>query len=281
MGTTSLECVETPDLRAIKAKQQATWASGDYASVGVTLQIVGERLCEALDVRAGESVLDVAAGNGNASLAAARRHCAVTSTDYVPELLERGRLRAQAEGLPMTFQVADVEDLPFEAGTFDVVTSTFGVMFSPNQQQAAAEMARVCRPGGRIGLANWTPDSFVGEIFKTVGRFVPPPPGLEPPALWGTRERLDALFEGSAHAIQVTPRTFAFRYRSVTDWLDLWRETYGPVHKAFQALDCVAQSGLEKALCELARDANTASDGTMVVHARYIEAVVKTRTETG
>ncbi|HWQ37062.1 MAG TPA: methyltransferase domain-containing protein, partial [Burkholderiales bacterium] len=150
------------DLAAVKSRQQAAWSAGDYAVVGTTLQIVGESLCEALDLRAGEKVLDVAAGNGNATLAAARRWCDVTSTDYVQALLDRGRARASAEGLAVQFREADAEALPFESGAFDVVVSTFGVMFTPNQEKAAAELARVCRSGGRIGLANWTPGSFIG-----------------------------------------------------------------------------------------------------------------------
>jgi ubiquinone/menaquinone biosynthesis C-methylase UbiE len=167
-----------PDFAAIKAKQHAAWSSGDYSVVGVTLQIVGENLCEALDLRAGQRVLDVAAGNGNCSLAAARRFCDVTSTDYVQDLLRRGRERADAERLPITFKVADAEALPFADGEFDAVTSTFGVMFAPDQERAATELLRVCRPGGKVGLANWTPDSFIGQLFKTLGRYVPPAAGL-------------------------------------------------------------------------------------------------------
>src|SRR6187401_266333 len=157
-----------PDFAAIKQKQQATWASGDFAVVGTTLQIVGESLAEAIDIRAGERVLDVAAGNGNATLAAARRFARVTSTDYVPALLERGRRRAEADGLDVTFEVADAEALPYPDAGFDVVLSTFGVMFAPDHEQAAAEMMRVCRPGGRIGLASWTPAGFVGQLFRVV-----------------------------------------------------------------------------------------------------------------
>ncbi|MFC7551108.1 class I SAM-dependent methyltransferase [Pseudoroseomonas wenyumeiae] len=180
-----------PDFTALKQRQQANWASGDYAVIGVTLQIVGEQLCEAVDLRSGERVLDVAGGNGNASLAAARRFAEVTCTDYVPALLERARLRAEADHLPMQVQTADAEALPFPDASFDVVLSTFGVMFTPDQEKAAAEMARVCRPGGRIGLANWTPGSFVGRLFQLLGRFLPPPAGVRSPALWGTEERLN------------------------------------------------------------------------------------------
>ncbi|HWL67897.1 MAG TPA: class I SAM-dependent methyltransferase, partial [Geminicoccus sp.] len=194
---------ERPDLAAIKTRQQTAWASGDYAVIGVTLQIVGEELCEAMDLRAGTRVLDVAAGNGNATLAAARRWCEVTSTDYVPALLDRAAERAEAERLPVTFKAADAEDLPFADGSFDAVLSTFGVMFTPDHARAAAELARVCRPGGRIGLANWTPDGFIGQLFKLIGRHVAPPPGLRPPSLWGTRTHLAELFGDRASAIDV------------------------------------------------------------------------------
>ena len=188
----------SPDLVAIKARQQAAWSSGDYAVVGTTLQIVGEELCEALDLRAGKSVLDVAAGNGMVSLAAARRWCDVTSTDYVGSLLERGRARAMAEGLPIDFKVADAEALPFADDSFDTVVSTFGVMFTPNQEQAAAELLRVCKSGGQIGLTNWTPDGFIGQLFKLLGKYLPPPPAAKSPMLWGTRARLDELFAAGA-----------------------------------------------------------------------------------
>lgn len=267
----------TPDLEAVKSKQQAAWASGDYSVVGATLQIVGERLCEALDVHAGETLLDVAAGNGNVSLAAARRFCDVTSTDYVPSLLERGRRRADADGLTIRFQVADAEALPFEAGAFDVVTSSFGVMFTPDQEAAASEMLRVTRSGGRIGLANWTPDGFVGGLFTTIGGFLPPPPGVRSPAQWGTADRLAELFSRDVKSIGVESRTFAFRYRSPMEWLTLWRAVYGPMHKAFAALDEHDQAKLTEALIALVERHNTADDGTMVAHSEYLEVVVTKR----
>jgi SAM-dependent methyltransferase len=184
-----------PDLAAIKSRQQAAWSSGDYAIVGSTLQIVGEALCETLDLKAGSKVLDVAAGNGMASLAAARRWCDVISTDYVPDLLERGKARAAADGWNIKFMEADAEELPFQADQFDVVLSTFGVMFTPNQDKAAAELLRVCKPKGKIGLANWTPDGFIGQMFKTLGKYLPPPAGARSPALWGTGLRLNETFE--------------------------------------------------------------------------------------
>src|SRR4249919_4246713 len=186
------------DLNIVKGRQQAAWSSGDYAIVGTTLQIVGETLCEAVDLRSNQRVLDVAAGNGNATLAAARRFAEVVSTDYVGSLLVRGRERAAADRLPVTFQEADAEALPFANDSFDVVLSTFGVMFTPNQQQAANELARVCRRKGKIGLANWTPEGFVGQLFKTIGKYVPPAPGMRSPALWGTKARLEELFGETA-----------------------------------------------------------------------------------
>jgi SAM-dependent methyltransferase len=265
------------DFTLVKTKQQAAWAAGDYAVIGTTLQIVGETLCEALDLRAGERVLDVAAGNGNATLAAARRWCDVVSTDYVPALLERARARAGAEGLAVQFEQADAEHLQYEDGAFDVVLSTFGVMFTPNQEQAAAEAARVCKRGGRIGLANWTPTSLVGEMFKLIGRYLPPAPGVKSPALWGTEERLRELFGGRIAALQAPRRHFVFRYRSPRHWLDTFRTYYGPMHKAFAALDAGRQEALAEDLLGLAQRFNSATDGSMVAPSEYLEAVIRLR----
>jgi len=261
------------DFAAIKGRQQAAWGSGDYAIVGTTLQIVGETLCEAVDLRAGQRVLDVAAGNGNATLAAARRFAEVVSTDYVGALLEHGRRRAEAERLPVAFQEADAEALPFADASFDVVLSTFGVMFAPNQAEAARELKRVCRPGGKIGLANWTPDSFIGQLFKTIGQYVPPPPGVKSPALWGDRVHLEALF-GPGVTIAAASRTFAFRYRSPEHWIAIFHDYYGPVVKAFAAIDPVARMALEADLRLLIDRFNVAEDGTMVVPSEYLEIVV-------
>lgn len=268
---------ETPNLAAIKSKQHAAWTSGDYSVVGTTLQIVGERLCETLDVRAGQRVLDVAAGNGNVSLAAARRFCDVTSTDYVAALLERGRQRAESEGLEIAFQEADAEQLPFDDASFDVITSSFGVMFAPDQDRAAAEMLRVLRPGGKIGLANWTPDSFIGQLFKTLGKHLPPPAGLKSPALWGTSDRLHELFGGDSNTIEITRETYVWRYKSPRHWLELWREVYGPLQKAFGALDEGAKEQLAIDLLALIDRNNLTDDGTMVVPAEYVEVVVTRR----
>jgi SAM-dependent methyltransferase len=263
------------DLAAVKAKQQAAWSAGDYAVVGTTLQIVGESLCEAIDLRAGERVLDVAAGNGNATLAAARRWCDVVSTDYVPALLERGRARAGAEGLPVEFEPADAENLQYADESFDVVLSTFGVMFTPDQQKAAAEMARVCKQGGRIGLASWTPSSFIGEVFKLLGRYLPPPAGVKSPALWGTEERLRELFSGRLDSIAIVQKEFVFRYRSAAHWLEVFRTYYGPMQKAFGALDSAKQESLAADLIALAERFNRAGDGSLVAPSQYLEAVLR------
>ncbi|MGE0697937.1 MAG: methyltransferase domain-containing protein [Hyphomicrobiaceae bacterium] len=261
-----------PDFAAIKSRQQATWASGDYAIVGTTLQIVGESLCEAVDLRSAQRVLDVAAGNGNATLAAARRFAEVVSTDYVEALLERGRERAAAERLPVMFQMADAEALPFADASFDVVLSTFGVMFTPDQAKAASELARVCRPGGRIGLANWTPDGFIGRLFKVIGSHVPPPAGVKSPALWGTEEHLAGLFRGTAQ-VAAKRQHFVFRYRSPKHMVDLFRAVYGPVHKAFAALDATKAAAMERDMLALVEELNVAKDGTMVVPSAYLEVV--------
>jgi ubiquinone/menaquinone biosynthesis C-methylase UbiE len=242
--------------------------------VGTTLQIVGEHLCEALDLRSGQKVLDVAAGNGNASLAAARRWGEVTATDYVPALLERARERATADHLDIAFREADAENLPFDDESFDVVMSTFGVMFTPDQERAAAELARVCRRGGRIGLANWTPDGFIGQLFKTLGKFVPPPQGVRSPALWGTRARIDELFGAQSAEILVAQRHFVFRYRSPEHWIDVFKSYYGPLLKAFASLDADAQAALEGDLKQLIARFNRTGDGTMVVPSEYLEVVI-------
>jgi ubiquinone/menaquinone biosynthesis C-methylase UbiE len=260
------------DLKALKGRQQAAWSSGDYALIGTTLQIVGETLCEAVDIRSGQKVLDVAAGNGNASLAAARRWCDVVATDYVPALLDRARERAAAERLEIEFRQADAEALPFADCSFDVVLSTFGVMFTPDQQRAAAEMARVCKPGGKIGLANWTPEGFIGQVFKTIGKHLPPQPGAKSPALWGTADRIAELFGPSA--FKAVQRNFVFRYRSPLHWLEVFKTYYGPVLKTFAALQPDAQAALQRDLLALIDRFNRSGDGSMVVPSDYLEIVV-------
>lgn len=262
------------DLAAIKTKQQATWASGDFGHIGVRLQIVGETLCEAVDVHSGEEVLDVAAGNGNASLAAARRFANVTSTDFVPALLEQGRIRADAERMPITFHVADVEKLPFEDQSFDVVLSTFGVMFAPDPERAASELIRVLKPGGRIGMANWTPEGFIGQLFKGIGAFVPPPAGLKSPLAWGTEPRIVELFGPSATSLQTNRKMYTFRFHSVDHLIDYFRTYYGPTNKAFLALDATGQDALTEALRELVGDWNRSSRGGLVVQGEYLEIVI-------
>jgi len=278
--TTIIDCrpeATTPDLKAIKTKQQAAWSSGDYAVVGATLQIVGEQLAEAMDLRAGAKVLDIAAGNGNFTLAAAHRWCNVTSTDYVEALLNRGRLRAEAEGLKVTFQKADAEELPFGDGAFDAVASTFGAMFSPDQGRTASEMLRVCRSGGRIGLANWTPDGFIGQMFKTIGKHLPPPAGLKSPALWGTSEWMEKAFGAESSALKAKPRNFVFRYRSPQHFLDVFRDYYGPMLKAFEALNAAGRKALSQDIIELIGRFNTSGDGTVIVPGEYLEVVVTKR----
>lgn len=264
------------DLAAVKGRQQAAWSSGDYAVVGTTLQIVGEMLCEALDLRSNQRVLDVAAGNGNATLAAARRFAEVVSTDYVGALLERGRERALAERLPVVFQEADVEALPYADASFDVVLSTFGAMFAPDHEQTAREMLRVCRPGGKIGMANWTPESFIGRLFKTIGRHVAPPAGVKSPALWGSRPHLETLF-GTDVLLDTKSRTFNFRYKSPTHFVDIFRNYYGPVLKTFAALDPTQRQVLEDDLYALMREFNIADDGTLVIPSEYLEVVATRR----
>jgi ubiquinone/menaquinone biosynthesis C-methylase UbiE len=274
-GTTT--AVAAPNYTAIKQKQQATWASGDFAVVGTTLQIVGESLAEAADVRADERVLDVAAGNGNATLAAARRFARVTSTDYVPALLDKGRERASAEGLSVRFLEADAEELPFADGTYDVVLSTFGAMFTPEHTRTAGEMMRVLRTGGRLGMANWTPEGFIGRLFKVIGAYVAPPAGLKSPALWGNEPYVTDLFGARAAQIRCERRIFNFRYRSAAHFVQVFRDYYGPTHKAFAALDESGKQALDRDITTLLNDMNTAGPASLVVPSEYLEIVVTKR----
>jgi ubiquinone/menaquinone biosynthesis C-methylase UbiE len=266
-----------PDYTAIKQRQQATWASGDFAVIGSTLQIVGDELAAAADVRAGERVLDLAAGNGNATLAAAHRFADVTSTDYVPALLDKGRERAQAEGVAVKFQVADVENLPFADGSFDVVLSTYGCMFAPNQAKTASEMMRVVRSGGRIGMANWTPEGMIGRLFKVIGAHVPPPAGVKSPALWGTESHLADLFGARAAQVRCEKKFFNFRYRSSAHWIQVFRDFYGPTLKSFAALDDAGRKSLERDIVALLEELNVAGSQSLVVPSEYLEVVVTTR----
>lgn len=277
MNAVAVSFPTPPDLDALKQRQQAAWSSGNYAVVGTTLQIVGERLAEAVDLRWDERVLDVAAGNGNATLAAARRGGQVVSTDYVPALLDLGQARAEAEQLQVAFAEADAEALPFADASFDVVLSTFGVMFTPDHARAAYELARVCRPGGRIGLANWTPEGFIGQMFKVLGRHIAPPAGVQPPSLWGTVAHVQSLFGDTAGAIGVTARMFNFRYRSAAHMVDVFRTWYGPVQKAFQALPADKAAELEQDLHALMERMDRGNGNGLVIPSEYLEIVVVRR----
>ncbi|WP_299723836.1 class I SAM-dependent methyltransferase [uncultured Tateyamaria sp.] len=265
------------DFTAIKAKQNVAWGSGDYSKVGVTLQITGEELAEAMAINPDSKVLDVAAGNGNATLAFARRFCDVTSTDYVPELLEASRSRAEAEGLFVTYKVADAENLPFEDQSFDAVVSTFGVMFTPNQKQSAAELQRTVKPGGKIGMANWTPDSFIGHLFKTIGKHVPPPAGLNSPALWGSRDWIDETFGEACNVISFQHKNFLFRYRSAAHFLEYFRTFYGPMQKAFEALDETGKAALQSDILALIARFDTSTNETLCISSEYAEVIVQRR----
>jgi ubiquinone/menaquinone biosynthesis C-methylase UbiE len=268
---------QVPSLSAIKDRQQKTWTSGDYARIGNTLVIMGELLCEAVDVHAGDKVLDVATGSGNTAISAARRFCDVTGIDYVPELIEQARKRAEVEGMSITFDVGDAEDLPYPDASFDVVLSTLGVMFTPNQEKVAEELLRICRSGGKIGLANWTPDGFIGNMFRTLGKHVPPPPGIKPPPLWGTEERLRELLGEDITSLEVTRRSYMFRYPSAGHFVEYFRSYYGPTLKAFESLEPEGQRSLAEDLEELLAQWNTSGDATVVVPSDYLEVVAVRR----
>lgn len=271
---TSTVSTPSPDFGAIKQRQQATWASGDYATVGTTLQIVGEMLAEAVDIRADERVLDIAAGNGNVTLAAARRFAQVTSTDYVQALLDKGRQRAEAEGLKVRFEVADAETLPYVDASFDAALSTFGVMFAPDHATAASEMLRVVRPGGRIGMANWTPEGFIGQLFKLIGTHVAPPAGVRSPSLWGTEAHLKDLFGPRLRDLRIERKHFHFRYRSAEHFVQVFRDFYGPTHKAFAALDAAGQDALARDITTLLNELDTGRGRGLVVPSQYAEIVI-------
>jgi len=273
-ATATATIISTPDYTAIKAKQNVAWSSGDYARIGTTLQIVGESLAEAMDLAPDSYVLDTAAGNGNATLAFARRWCNVKSTDYVADLLANGRQRAEAESLSVVFEIADAENLPYSDGEFDAVVSTFGIMFAPDQRQVARELTRVCRRNGRIGLANWTPDGFIGNLFKTLGSHVAPPAGVQSPALWGKKDWIEDTFGGVSSAIDFRLKNFMFRYRSPEHFVDFFRTYYGPMHKAFQALDSSKQDALRSDIVALVHRFNSATDGSMRVPSEYAEIII-------
>jgi SAM-dependent methyltransferase len=262
-----------PDLNAVKRRQQQVWASGDYNEIASPLLFISERLYETLDPQPGARALDVASGSGNAALAAARRFCDSTGTDYVPELIERGRMRAKAEGLPVTFEVADAEHLPYPDASFDIVTSVIGAMFAPNQQQATQELLRVCRPGGVIGMANWTPDSFAGDLFRIIGKHVPPPPGVKPPTVWGTEEGLRDLLGSGVESLTINRRHYTLRYRSMEHFIDFNRTYFGPVKAAFEQLDSAAQEQLAHDLATRTAERNRSGTATVMVDGNYLEVV--------
>ena len=268
---------QTPDLTTIKGRQQKAWSAGDYGKVGVRLLMMGELLAEAADLKPGQRVLDVACGNGNGSLAAARRFCEVVGVDYVPMLLAEARKRAKAEGLAVDFREGDAEDLPFEVASFDAVISTLGVMFAPDQDKAAQELLRVCKPGGTIGMANWVPDSYVGDLFRTIGKYVAPPAGLKPPFRWGTEEGLDELLDGGIGSPQTRRRTFVWRSPTARHHVEFMRDYYGPLNKAFGALDEEEQKALEEDLISLVERSDRSGDGTAVWSADYLEVVATRR----
>ena len=268
---------QAPNLTAIKDRQQKTWTSGNYARIGNTLVIMGELLCEAVNVHAGDKVLDVATGSGNTAISAARRFCDTTGIDYVPELIEHASERAEVEGGEVSFEVGDAEDLPYPDASFDVVLSTLGVMFAPDQEKVAEELLRICRPGGKIGLANWTPDGFIGNMFRTLGKHVPPPPGIKPPPLWGTEERLRELLGQGVASLEVRQRSYMFRYPSARHFVEYFRSYYGPMLKAFEALDPDGQAALAKDLEELLEHWNTSGDATLIVPSDYLEVVAVRR----
>ena len=266
------------DLATVKQRQQQTWASGDYSAIAARIVLVAEHLCDTADLRAGWHVLDIATGSGNAAIAAARHGCDVVGIDYVPSLLERGRARAEAEGLPVALLEGDAEALPFADRTFDAVVSVFGSMFAPDHARTAAEMLRVTRSGGTIALASWTPEGFIGQLFRTVAAHVPPPAGVQSPLLWGTEAHLRELFGGGITSLEVTERTFTFRFRSPEDFVDFFRTRYGPTLKAFAALaDDDARAALARDLVELVIRFDRLDGDAVAIPSGYTEAIARTR----
>jgi ubiquinone/menaquinone biosynthesis C-methylase UbiE len=277
--TTDMSVTEVapPDFEAIKKRQQVAWSSGDFAVVAARMVLVAEQLCDTADLHAGWRVLDVATGSGNAAIAAARHGCTAVGVDYVPALLERGRRRAVAEGLPVDLLEGDAEALPFPDASFDAVTSVFGAMFAPDHARAAAELLRVCRPGGVIALASWTPESFIGELFRTIAKHVPPPAGVPSPMLWGTKSHLRMLFGTDVTSLAVREKTFTWRFLSAEDFVTFFRLWYGPTVKAFAAVEGPARESLEYDLTELARTYDRLGNGAIAIPASYTETVAVRR----
>jgi ubiquinone/menaquinone biosynthesis C-methylase UbiE len=274
MSPQTVPSTPSVDLEAVKAKQRVMWGSGNYAVIGTTLQLVGEALCESADLVAGSRVLDVACGNGNASLAAARRFAQTTGVDYVPALLELGKARAKAERLDIDFVEGDAEKLPFADGAVDTTLSVFGVMVAANQARAADELVRVTRTGGKIALAAWTPEGFLGDFFRTIGRHVPPPAGVQSPLRWGTEAGISELFGPRVRFLRAERKEFVFRYRSSDHFLDVFRNYYGPTYKAFEALDPARQTALAVDITRLLEGANRAKSG-LAVPSEYLEVVLE------
>jgi len=262
------------DFEEIKNKQQNVWASGDFSIVAWNTLYIGEKLCEAVDFRAGQKILDVATGSGNTALSAARRFGEVTGIDYVPALIEKAKERSAIDKLPVDFRVADCENMPFPDGSFDVVLSTFGSMFAPDHEKAAQELLRVCKPNGKIGLANWSPEGFWGEIFRLRGKYIPPEENLKPPGEWGTEQRIKELFENHTSEIKINKRTALFRYKSVEHFIEFFKTYFGPILKTFEALDEQQQNQYQKDIEQKVIQFNQSGDNTVVIPAEYLEIVM-------
>ena len=275
--THTLEAPKTPDLAAVKQRQQQAWASGDYHAVAARIVVVAELLVDAADLHAGWRVLDVATGSGNAAIAAARLGCTAVGVDYVPSLLERAGARAAAEGLSIELVEGDAEALPFADASFDAVTSVFGSMFAPNHERAAAELIRVSRPGGTVALASWTPDGFLGDFFRTMAAHVPPPAGVRSPMLWGTESHLRGLFGDHIASMESVERTFTFSFPSADEFVSFFRTWYGPTLKAFESLDAHRREALERDLVELAQRHNRLTGDAIAIPATYLETVALRR----
>lgn len=262
------------EMQALREAGQKTWSEGDFAVVAAIVMMVSEELVEALEVVPGERVLDVACGSGNAALAAARRSWGgVTGVDFVPALLARARERAAAERLEIEFVEGDAADLPFAEAEFDVVSSVFGAMFAPDQAQAAAELLRVCKPGGRIGMANWVPDGPVSQLFAIVAKHAPPPPGFTPPVLWGTEEKVRELLGPGLTDLKMERRVSRQPFRSIDHYLEIFRSYFGPIKMAFDRVGVDGEAALEADLREQLEKCNTAGDRAFVLEPEYLQVI--------